>query len=349
MTNSNERESNSLKSVALLPSACSNWDAISNARSARLCPWSDGRPQLSSNLVRFFFEADKSDGRGSRIGSDHKKSSRANAVSTSTTTSTSESSKPSSSTTQSIPSVPMQIRLDEPKSSESIQDEGSVVGTTQQTSSSVSEQAVTAQKTSESESTSQVPTVGASSSSTTSKTSSKTTIKEAASDRSKSESSSSLSDRRKSWPNRRHKSQSKDVDSMSASFSGDTEIETRIQALKANLAEKRQLASKLKREHNRRTKEHLISTEQSLAKQIEAYDKYIKQTQDTLYDLEKSTVSGSISRPGTPPRIRSPRTSLEGSRQGSPTKIVSPRRVPGSPTKGSFDWNHSAEVVDEVG
>ncbi|XP_076821465.1 centrosome-associated protein 350-like isoform X2 [Clavelina lepadiformis] len=110
-----------------------------------------------------------------------------------------------------------------------------------------------------------------------------------------------------------------------------SDVECRVHALKEELKRRRLIADRLKKQKH---KEHLRAQEASLKSQIEAYDAFIKTTQQEIY-LGLDTSHGSLSPTViAKPQIRSPRKSdktqqtsrtLRSSATNIPSPDVSPR------------------------
>ncbi|XP_042190890.1 centrosome-associated protein 350 [Callorhinchus milii] len=90
----------------------------------------------------------------------------------------------------------------------------------------------------------------------------------------------------------------------SETASDQSDIESRIRALKAELKKRKSIVDQLKKEQRKRQKERLKAQEASLLKQLESYDEFIKKTQAELSkDLDLST--------STKPQIKTPSSSAE--------------------------------------
>ncbi|XP_022250034.1 centrosome-associated protein 350-like isoform X2 [Limulus polyphemus] len=97
--------------------------------------------------------------------------------------------------------------------------------------------------------------------------------------------------------------------SLSETASDQSDIEGRIFALKEELRHRRLVAERLKKDQKQIYRERLKEREQSLKKQIEAYDKFIQKTkQDLDQELETSVLSSSSLTPlQIKPQIKQPR------------------------------------------
>ncbi|XP_043941681.1 centrosome-associated protein 350 [Protopterus annectens] len=90
----------------------------------------------------------------------------------------------------------------------------------------------------------------------------------------------------------------------SETASDQSDIESRIRALREELKQRKAIAEQLKKEQKKRYKERLKAQEASLIKQLESYDEFIKKTQAELSrDLESS--------PTTKPMIKTPSSAVE--------------------------------------
>ncbi|XP_069497557.1 centrosome-associated protein 350 isoform X2 [Ambystoma mexicanum] len=105
-----------------------------------------------------------------------------------------------------------------------------------------------------------------------------------------------------------HLSQSWSEDSLSMTQSETTsdqsDIESRIRALKDELKKRKSVVDQLKKEQKKRQKERLKAQEASLIKQLESYDEFIKRTEAELSrDLEAT--------PSAKPQIKTPSSTTE--------------------------------------
>uniref|UniRef100_A0A8C0IQM9 Centrosomal protein 350 n=1 Tax=Chelonoidis abingdonii TaxID=106734 RepID=A0A8C0IQM9_CHEAB len=90
----------------------------------------------------------------------------------------------------------------------------------------------------------------------------------------------------------------------SETTSDQSDIESRIRALKDELRKRKSVVYQLKKEQKKRQKERLKAQEASLIKQLESYDEFIKKTEAELsQDLEAS--------PTAKPQIKTPSSSTE--------------------------------------
>ncbi|CDW55095.1 nitrilase protein [Trichuris trichiura] len=96
-------------------------------------------------------------------------------------------------------------------------------------------------------------------------------------------------------------------------LSGRSEYNARIQTLKKELEQRKNVARKLTYEYNQRSKQHLLSHEQSLAKQIEIYEGNIQKTEQMISDL--TSAKGREEVHSSPRIITSPRSSAPSARQ----------------------------------
>uniref|UniRef100_A0A5S6Q4B5 Uncharacterized protein n=1 Tax=Trichuris muris TaxID=70415 RepID=A0A5S6Q4B5_TRIMR len=96
-------------------------------------------------------------------------------------------------------------------------------------------------------------------------------------------------------------------------LSGRIEYSARIQSLKKELQQRRNVARRLTYEYNQRSKQHQISHERSLAKQIEIYEENIQKTERMISDLVSANSRGEVH--VSPRMVTSGRCSARSARQ----------------------------------
>ncbi|KHJ41262.1 hypothetical protein D918_08714 [Trichuris suis] len=129
----------------------------------------------------------------------------------------------------------------------------------------------------------------------------------------------------------------------------------RIQALKKELEQRKHVARRLTYEYSQRSKQHLKSHEQSLAKQIEIYEGNIQKAEQMISDLTSAKCRGEVH---TSPRmITSPRSSGPSARQ-SDVQVEQPKTQNthidvlnlenGVSTSSGLSQSESEENIDDL-
>ncbi|KFD51601.1 hypothetical protein M514_07480 [Trichuris suis] len=143
---------------------------------------------------------------------------------------------------------------------------------------------------------------------------------------------------------------------MSSSLSSRrSEYSARIQALKKELEQRKHVARRLTYEYSQRSKQHLKSHEQSLAKQIEIYEGNIQKAEQMISDLTSAKCRGEVH---TSPRmITSPRSSGPSARQ-SDVQVEQPKTQNthidvlnlenGVSTSSGLSQSESEENIDDL-